>query len=214
MFTGRITAVAAALTAAAGITLVGGTASAATSHQAATPQLEKTVVGLSVTGFDANVAKAHGYQVAEKGVGSYVVTKNGKSHTITTTAAARGGAIARPFDIQQNWNTAYGNCGESWIGYYATGNRTADVYSGYQIYYTMAQPVGYDWDISVADGAGVGSKEFYDGTSSYGWSIDPYWTTHHSVSGYSYDTITYGYVSLDDGSLCSSAHIQAYDYLY
>jgi hypothetical protein len=186
-----------------------------TVHSKATTTTTTVAYGLSITAFDPKVAKAHGYTVAQNG-NDVTLTKNGVSKSYSIGAGASPKTVTPPPNVAEYYNSFTGNCGTAWIGYDAIGDKQAVVTTGFST--SLASDIYYYYFyIGVTDSDGVGSK-LYDGDAgiiggTY-WDSGTGWDTYHSVTGYSYDTISDGYALLDNGITCTAANISAYDYLY
>jgi hypothetical protein len=157
---------------------------------------------MKVVGFDAAIARAHGYTVHTNAHGQPYVTKN-------------GAAVASPQNVEE------GECGDSWIDYTAIGERStspkyeADFSTGYTLNavdFGLAIE-GY-WVVRISDGAGIGDVEtanVVDNGVTWSWSEE----TFHSVTGYSLATVLVSsYVYTDEGWICNSAGPYASTTLY
>jgi hypothetical protein len=171
-------------------------ASAATpnhSRPAATPNHSQQVriqIQMTVTGVNAAVAKAAGYQIATRPDGTHYAVKAGSS--------GASGASARPdasVPLVCGWGT---------IEYDNNGNKKGTIYSGWDL--TNGEVgVDFDWNIADHDSAGVGSKDFYDMPDgpSASWSIPTGWVTTHSVTGTATAVVTDGVIIEGNGDICS-----------
>lgn len=172
------------------VALVGlSAATAGTATAAEAPFTVRITVPMHVVGFDAAVARAHGYTVMTAPDGhQYAVAK---------------GAL-------QPATTVEGNCGTATMDYTATGGKAATVYTGF----TVDDSAWYfNWAVSVVDNAGVGNDSWGDPLNSDShWYVT--WDTHHSVTGYSYATVTSGSALLDNGDACAAAPVSASTTLY
>ena len=186
---------AAAVCALAAATLAGflgvGTAHAASAHPAPAaaqaPSTRTITVSrpMHVVGFDAAIAKAHGYTVRTSTRGQQYVAK-------------AGSAAVTPA------NTVEGPCGDSWITYTAIGGRQAVVGTGYTINPDFGVPLGGIWHVAVVDNAGTGIVTSYPTSGSLAWSTT--YVTRHSVTGYSYASVvpSSSWVLTDEGFTCHS----------
>jgi hypothetical protein len=139
----------------------------------------RVTVQMHVVGFNAAVARAHGYLVKTAPDGhQYAVAKGANSAVVPNT-------------------TVPGNCGTATIDYTAIGGKAANVYAGF----TVDDGAWlFSWNVSVTDDAGVGDESRGDYLASdHEWYTT--WETHHSVTGYSWAEVTSGAAFLDNGHL-------------
>ncbi|MBR7833689.1 hypothetical protein KDL01_10465 [Actinospica durhamensis] len=144
-----------------------------------------------IIGFDAAIAKAHGY----------VIKKDAQGREYSVKASEAGLSQSALALQPQNEVTLSGNCGSSFMEYTAIGSKKATVYTGFSLVGSSAYY--YDWDVAVTDSAGTGTEEFYDYLDS-DWSWSTIWLTSHSVTGYSTARVVYGYAYQLDGGICYS----------
>jgi hypothetical protein len=159
-----------------------GTAAAATLTPSA-PHTVKVDVPMHVVGFDAAVARAHGYVIRTDSRGRQYSVKEG----------TKAGAV--PATI------VYGNCGYSWMFYDALGNRTVQVSTGFDVY---APAVLFWWQYTMVDNGGTSTHTHPGVTFSYSWSTPPdVWGG--MTPGYSFAFVNASsYAILSNGSICSS----------
>src|ERR1700760_546612 len=81
----------------------------------AAPAGTRVTVPMTITGFDATVAKAHGYTIRTNAQGQQYSVKSGAA-----AAVSPNGVID-------------GNCGTSYIYEYAVGNHAVDIQTGFNI---------------------------------------------------------------------------------
>jgi hypothetical protein len=206
---GRTLAVIAVLASALSVALSPGAyAATATAHpapvaaQVQSATVIKVTQPMKVVGFDAAIAKAHGYTVHTNAQGQPYVTKI-------------GAAAASPQNVVE------GECGDSWVDYSAIGERSASpkYVAVLSTGYTLNAPdfgvaiEGY-WVISVADPAGIGRVVDEDPVGNgVTWSHS--WDTYHSKTGYSLATVLVSsYVITDEGWVCNSGGPYASTTLY
>jgi hypothetical protein len=172
---------------------------------AATPQASATTAPAAVstaggtikvstemhyTGFDAAVAKAHGYEIRTNAAGLQYSVKIGSNVSPGSDPVKLG------------------KCGASYVYYSAFGARSQSPKYGasFDTGYTVALPaVEGNWTLDVADSHGVGAL-FYGSAANGtgGWSASG--DTWHSVTGYSYAEVnTSSWVLLENGGFCTSA---------
>lgn len=150
----------------------------------------KVTTGMYYSGFDAAVAKAHGYVIRTNAAGLQYSVKIGSN-------------VSPGSDPVK-----YGACGASYVYYSAFGARSKSPKYGasFETGYTVdGLAVEGNWTLDVADNAGVGAL-FYgaaaNGTGAWSASGD----TWHSVTGYSYAEVnTSSWVLLENGGFCTSA---------
>ncbi len=162
-----------------------------------TPQL--VAVGtapLHIVSINAAVAKAHGYVVR--------TAPNGLRYSVK--ASARGAAAA-PTPL----NEVTGDCGDSYLYYYAVGGKEAYVDTGWNV--TPAAAWDYSWTVAVVDNAGTG-RNSWGGFLAGDWNWATDWLTKHSVTGYSWAEVVSGEVSLLNGDECSSLNPWDWTNLY
>jgi hypothetical protein len=168
-----------------------------------TAPLRHTTVkqGMYFEGFNAAVAKAHGYKIVTYANGDEqavpVNPKSGLRKSPILTPTSRTGI--HPDNSASD--TVYGSCGDSYVSAVQISTNHIDLDSGFDVYY----PVVYvDWDVYLSDA---------NGTSTQGASaalLDDVEWGHAWDDLYQYeDTIdqvsTGSYVVLIDGQECFSA---------
>lgn len=143
----------------------------------------EVTVPMKVTGFNAAVAKAHGYKVETLMSGKQI--------------AVKPNAVASPDD------DISGDCGDAFLWFEPQGNKVVNIWTGFNLDYEADL---YDWNVAVTDSAGTGSKLFYGVLAAdYSWSVT--WVTTHSVTGHGSAEVTNGWVQLNNGSECSSINV-------
>ncbi len=153
----------------------------------------KAKVGMTVVGYDVEVANAHGYKI---------VMKNGQQTSVKVSDKAIHQTTARAVTPMLT-PVVTSNCGTSFLYYAAFGGKKASVYTGFDI--DKLPVVHFTWVIAVTDNVGVGSVT-WTGPSSPVFSWDIHATTTHTTTGYSFATVSSGVAVLTDGSVCSSGH--------
>src|SRR4051794_9927229 len=157
-----------AMLSALALTLGGSsTASAAPGAAAAAPR--ETQVGMYVSGFDAAVAKAHGYQIVTYANGDQqsvpidpqsTLPKGPILHPRSPGSTAAPGQQVRPALENTDYNEVWGNCGRSWIRVTQTGTNKVAVASGFS---DLPEPAFFwSWDVSLSDVNGT-SHQTYSG---------------------------------------------------
>ncbi|MGW4564104.1 hypothetical protein ACWEN3_17375 [Streptomyces sp. NPDC004561] len=138
---------------------------------------------MKVVGFDAAVAEQHGYKI--------VTLPNGQQ-----TSVPKHGHVA-----PQSIPVVHGDCGESYIHFYATGgNYEGEVNTGYKVDHDV---IRYGWTVDVTDRFGVGKLR------DSGWATGPnhemHFLTHSGGAGDATAQVEGGsYVILIDGEECHS----------
>jgi ABC-type amino acid transport substrate-binding protein len=155
-------------------------------------------VPMKIVGFDPAVAKAHGYEIRTDAQGHQYSVKIG---------AKAGSAAAR---VTPN-NSLDGNCGTSYLWYYAIGNQAATLDTGF--YNLPAPAIHYTWKVSVTDAIGTGVVP-WSGILALRGSWEGQTVTHHGTTGYSTAKVTTGVVELADGTNCVTLQPWDYTYLY
>lgn len=161
-----------------------GTAAAATFTPPA-PHVVKAVAGMHIVGFDAAVARAHGY----------VIRTDPRGRQYTAKKGTKAGATP------DNW-IVYGNCGYSWITYDALGNRRVVVNTGFDVY---APAIAYWWQYYMADNGGISSHTHPGLALSNFWRLNPPDVWGGMTPGYSIAWVAASsYTILSNGAICSS----------
>jgi hypothetical protein len=109
-------------------------ARAATSS--ASPHVVRVTVPMRIVGFNAAVARAHGYVIR--------TDSHGRQYSVKAGAAT----AATPN------NRVYGNCGSSYIFETPVGNHAVDIGTGFDV---NTPAVAYYWKYWMADGGGTSS---------------------------------------------------------
>jgi hypothetical protein len=181
--------------------LIGLTAAVAPGASAAVAGSQATVSGttassvrvetraMHIVGFNAAVAKAHGYEIR----------KNARGQEYSIKIGSRFSPDSDP--------VVYGNCGASYMYFSAIGARSASPKYGasYASGYTVVNPtVEGEWYMYFVDNDGVGDVNNYsatNGTISWEQTGD----TWHGTTGYAYGEVsTSSWVLMDDGGYCES----------
>ena len=180
---------------------LGALTSSATAFAATAPAPAKQQVkerGMYVSGFNAAVAKAHGYKI--------VTYANGDQQSVPINANShlpKGPMLDRQHGISADSNTDYnqvqGNCGISWIRVSQTGTNKVAVVSGYK---NLAGPAYFwSWDVSLSDKNGT-SHQSHSGATQ-GEQAQWIWQNLNQF-GFTFDYVDNGGAVLDDGTICLS----------
>jgi hypothetical protein len=177
------------ISALAGLALAGG-ALTGTAVAAESPQNANTgttqYAGMTVVGFDQQVAAAHGYVIRTGADGRQYAVKAGQ-----LTPDSSGG------------NYVTGDCGWSWVQVNGTGNRGIRLDSGFGV---IRNVIAWEWHDVLIDRGGVSRQD---------WNPRPGPGTPQLRFGRNLPNLTVGpitaevqsnsKVTLDNGAICSSA---------
>jgi hypothetical protein len=168
-----------------------------------TAPLRHTTVkqGMYVEGFDAAVAKAHGYKIVTYANGDeQAVPVNPKSGLRKSAILAKSSS-AGIHPANSGSDTVVGSCGASDISAIQISTNHIDVDSGFDVY----DPVVYvDWDIYLSDVNGTstqGTSDFLLDDVEWGHAWDDLYQYEDTIDQLS----TGSYVILADGAECFSA---------
>jgi hypothetical protein len=167
-------------------------APAASTSTATAPATVEVTQAMHITGFNAAVAKAHGFEIRTNAQGQQYAVRIGAPLNASVTP---------------NTPVVTGSCGQSFMYYNAIGHRAtaprfmANYTSGYRV---ILPTIGGQWVMYFQDRAGIGvitKNGATNGTPA--WSNSG--TTYHSLSGRSEAWVTTSsWVMLDDGLICTS----------
>jgi len=156
--------------------------------------------GMTLVGFDAKIAKAHGYKIVTYADGSQQsVPVNSKDKTKKKSPILRPGAKGAVKAAAVNQDTVYGDCGWSYIEGEVIGTHKVWVRSG-----LGGGPAAVDeaiWRITLADKNGQSYQGANGSSATNSWShtwpsLNQYgWSQEWVLEGQSYAWYT-------DGSLC------------
>jgi hypothetical protein len=163
-------------------------------HSAATPKQR----GMTVTGFNAAVAKAHGYKIVTYANGSQQsVPINPKSHLPKSPILYRDRGVRSDTNI--DYNQVSGNCGISWIRVSQTGISKVAVVSGFK----NAPLTAIDWSWTVSLNDENGSSEQVAGGLIFNNQASRIWSNLNQY-GCTFDYVLSGVAELIDGTICTS----------
>lgn len=190
---------------------VSSAAFAAPRPAAAVPQgTQETQVGMYVAGFDAAVAKAHGYKIVTYANGDQQsvpidpqskLAKSSILHPQSSKSTALPGQQVRPAASNTDYNEVQGNCGVSWIRVTQTGTNKVSVASGFRN--TPEPAYFWAWNVSLSDQNGT-SHQTYSG-AILSSSASRIWTNLNQF-GFTFDYVYSGGATLIDGTICLSGH--------
>jgi hypothetical protein len=185
-------------------TLGGSSAAFATPAPAAT---QETQVGMYVSGFDAAVAKAHGYQIVTYANGDQQsipidpqskLPKSQILHPQSPKSTGLPSRQARPAaPANTDYNEVWGNCGRSWIRVTQTGTNQVAIVSGFSN--TPATAFFWSWDVLLSDQNGV-SHQTYSGAISDDKASRIWPGLFQYIL--TYDYVYSGGAALVDGTIC------------
>jgi hypothetical protein len=161
-------------------------ANAAPAHaqaaSSAAVRVVKVTVPMKIVGFDAAVAKAHGYVIR--------TDAQGRQYSVKAGAAAIPG------------NRVYGNCGDSWLYEIAVGNHAVDIRTGFDV---NTPAVAFYWKYWMHDRGGTSSHDDGGGLAFRNtWEADDRWGA--LTPGPANAWVDSGSDAiLDDGSVCVTA---------
>ncbi len=141
---------------------------------------------MTVAGFDAAVAEAHGYKI--------VTLPDGHQASVPATA--------RPGAQPDSQDTAHGNCGYSFVELDPLGHHNVELRTGFGV---KLPAVSYTWLVEIQDRAGTSYQHWSGGLRFRStWSgsrelhLTPPWVDAGVVPGRSS-------ALLEDGEICTSA---------
>lgn len=148
-------------------------------------------VPMTITGYDRDVASAHGYEIRTDSAGhEYSIRASAPPGGVLQTSAMVEGVST------QATSTVYGNCGSSFITLSAATDRAA---TGYSVY---GATLWRQWGMTVVNGTVTHGYDLSGGITGASWS------TYRTVSwafGYTDAWVNSGsYVMMWDGGYCSS----------
>jgi hypothetical protein len=151
-------------------------------------------IPMRVVGFDAKVAKAHGYEIR---------TYHGRQYSVK---------IGTPRNVIPNV-TVYGNCGYSYIDYNAQGNHVVFMETGFHVYLTATN---YTWWIYMLDNGGL-SSHHWAGVfllPHLNWGTSALYGGMATGGSSAWVSTPSSYVDLISGARCISGGPTDYTYIY
>ncbi|WP_145831057.1 hypothetical protein [Actinoplanes teichomyceticus] len=128
--------------------------------------------GLSLVGFDAEVARAHGYEV--------VTLPNGSQASVPTdqAAAASSGKYVPTSGVLKkktsggattfDYAEVDGECGRSYVSLWAQGNRRAELDTGLHVDNVDAgTPWDVHWSVTISDNGGTSRQDYNEGQGKF-----------------------------------------------
>lgn len=228
----KFVAMATATIAVAGLSMFGAAASSASTAFPAAQAAARAQSGfhakaaMTITGFDAKVAEAHGYRVFRFGDGTQVSVGSARlaklgSHPTEASVIAVASGVYRPIAasaasavpaIPRNYK--YGDCGDSYI-FVAAVNKTCSLLTGYDV---IAYVDDFDWVTRFWDPYGNLIKQKQYG--NYAYPTGPHWEGSDGnppLLKYTDETeywkayVHFGIAYLDNGDICTAGPPYASD---
>jgi hypothetical protein len=186
-------------------TLCGSSAaSAATSgHSGATARGSLATLrvlrrGMNVVGFNAAIAKAHGYKIVTyANCDQQSVPVNPRSRLPKSPILRHHHRGMSP-DGNSDYDKVIGNCGTSWIAVMQTGPSQVQMASGFGV--NSSPAVGYSWTVSLTDANGT-STQSASGALFLRTSWGRSWNNLFQHT-YTFDYVQSGLADLEDGTIC------------
>jgi hypothetical protein len=159
----------------------------------ASPDGTRVTVPMTIAGFNAAVAKAHGYVIRTDAQGRQYSVRAGASDAVSPD------------------NVIDGNCGSSYIYEYAVGNHAVDIQTGFNI---TTPAVAYWWKYWMRDRGGTSSHTHGGGLAlRTSWSDDERWGA--LTPGFATSWVDTGSDAiLDNGGVCTSGGPSASTTIY
>lgn len=108
---------------------------------------------MKIAGFDAEVAKEHGYEIRMDGDGKQYSVKKGTPEG-AELRSAEGGRVD-------------GDCGFSWVRINGIGNAATRLETGWHVY---APVIAFNWTVTLIDWGGVSNQTWFrPGPFAPGW---------------------------------------------
>jgi hypothetical protein len=140
--------------------------------------------GLALAGFDEEVARANGYEIVTLPDGSLASVPAAMAEAAETGEYVPTSGVLRaeeepqePGDFStQGWEygEAYGDCGYSYVAFWAVGNSYAQIQTGFVITDTSAGNVWQvNWNVNIHDNGGSTTQHWEEGDGidwGQGWT--------------------------------------------
>jgi hypothetical protein len=154
------------------------------------PPDTQLAIPMHVEGFDAKVAAENGYEIR--------TLPDGKQYSVPQNTQQ---GLAVPDDAASTNNAVKGNCGESYLYFYAKGGLKGEVTTGFKV---NRPAISYSWRVEVTDRAGVGTLN-WDG----GLAFRETWEGKRTTKGASGSAVAVvnpadSYALLSNGAICVS----------
>ena len=199
----RLIAVASALTA----MLAGITSAASASPTSTTPTTTTSTTthlitnGMTAVGFNAAIAKAHGYKIVTYANGDQQSVPIASNSKLAKSLIVSKGLISQSgvhTAANSDNNTVTGNCGNAWIAVMQTGYNQVQVASGFTVFPSPA--ADYSWDVQLNDANGTSHQT----AGGFLWSRYTWGRSWNGLSQsvWTQDFVASGLADLDDGTIC------------
>ncbi|PPG51713.1 hypothetical protein C5C24_06540 [Rathayibacter sp. AY2B3] len=151
---------------------------------------------MTLSGYDAAVAEAHGYQIVVHDDGTFesIPVTDAAKKEAEELAIAGGGLAAR--------DTRSGNCGTSTLFITRAGSSGINIYTAYSV--TLGYSIGHEWKVDGATSSGTWSEDFNGLAASTTWSATHFKAVGGNASGFG-QVRAGSYAILNNGLTCSSA---------
>jgi hypothetical protein len=168
---------------------------------------------MRLVGFDANVARAHGFEVVTLPDGSRASVPAAKAQAARTgTYVPRSGVVKKAATIRSvgvstdSYGETVGDCGVSWVGLDPIGGSKATLTTGMSLVPDSGGPWDVHWHVDVGDNGGHSTQNYteYDGyMSGFGWAAKA--RRLGLTRGWANATVTWGSFTITEaGWLCYS----------
>lgn len=180
--------------------------------------------GMRLVGFDARVARAHGFEVVTLPDGSRASVPAAKADAARrgdyvptsgilreTATSANGGAST------YGYGEAVGECGVSWVSLEPKGGSTANLGTGMSLIPKAGEPWDVHWRINIVDNGGS-SNQYYDEYD--GFIVNFSWVAYTRrlglTRGSAFATVVRyaSYTITENGWVCYSYGPSASDVIY
>ncbi|MCP2342698.1 hypothetical protein [Actinomadura rupiterrae] len=161
------------------------------------PKHREVQRGMNVTGFNAAVAKAHGFKIVTyKNGDQQSVPINPRSHLKKSPILRRGMHALSNTDYDE----IRGNCGVAWIRVTQTAVWQVALVSGFR----DTPEIAYDWSWTVKLSDQYGTSHQTAGGAMWGTQASRIWQ-NLTQKGWTFDWVDGGTAILIDGSICTAA---------
>lgn len=136
--------------------------------------------GMRIVGFDAEVARAHGYEVVTLPDGALASVPADKAEAARTGEYVPTAGVLSPKGseggISANaYGEASGNCGTSWVQLIARGGGSAGLTTGMSLVIDSGGPWDVHWNVDISDNGGNSTQRYsesdgYFGTLGLSWA--------------------------------------------
>jgi len=152
--------------------------------------------GMNVVGFDAAIARAHGYKIVTYANGDQQSVPVNPASRLPKSPILRHGRGMVP--ANSDYDKVIGNCGTSWIAVMQTAPGQVQMASGFGV--SSSPAVGYSWTVSLSDANGT-SQQSASGSLWFRNSWARSWNNLNQHI-YTFDLVQSGLADLEDGTIC------------